>query len=382
MIIQTQSELDAACAKLTENPYLTIDTEFLRDKTYFSKLCLIQMAGPGVEPIAVDPIAHDLDLTPLWNLMANKNVLKVFHAARQDMEIFFFEMDALPHPIFDTQVAAMVCGHGDQIAYNALVRNITGQQIEKTAQFTDWSRRPLTDKQLNYALADVTHLRDVYESLSAELKSKNREHWVTEEMDILTNPDTYDLKPEEMWRRIKIRSDKPDVMAILQALAAWREEDARERDVPRGRILKDETLADLAMYKPTSVDGLFRVRSLPNDLAKGKVGKKLLEIIERAKKTPKDQMPRKIVREPMPKSAQGTLEMLKLLLKINCNEHNVATRLVAGKDDLEALAMENNPDISALKGWRREVFGEEALALKSGRLALSIKQGNIVKTQI
>lgn len=379
MIIQKQSELEQACAALAKNPYLTIDTEFLRDKTYFSKLCLIQMAGPGVDAFAVDPIGTKLDLSPVWDLMKDESVVKVFHAARQDLEIFFFEMGALPHPIFDTQVAAMVCGHGDQIAYHGLVRNITGHGLEKSAQFTDWSRRPLTDKQMRYALDDVTYLRDVYEALSKELKEKKREKWVMEEMDILTSPETYDLNPMDMWKRIKIRSDKPQVMAVLQALAAWREEDARERDVPRGRILKDETLADLAMYMPGGTDGLLRIRSLPNDLAKGRVGKKLLEVIQKAKDTPKEQMPRKEVREPMPKWAQGPLEMLKLLLKINCAEAGVATRLVAGKDDLEALAVEETPDIPALKGWRREVFGEEALALKSGKLGLSLVKGKIVK---
>ncbi len=379
MIIQKQSELEQACAALAQNPYLTIDTEFLRDKTYFSKLCLIQMAGPGVDAFAVDPIGTKLDLSPVWDLMRNESVLKVFHAARQDLEIFFFEMGSLPHPIFDTQVAAMVCGHGDQIAYHGLVRNITGHGLEKSAQFTDWSRRPLTDKQMRYALDDVTYLREVYEALSKELKDKKREKWVMEEMDILTSTETYDLDPLEMWKRIKIRSDKPQVLAVLRALAAWREEDARERDVPRGRILKDDTLADLAMYMPGSMDGLLRIRSLPNDLAKGRMGKKLLEVIEDGKKTPKDQMPTKDLREPLPKWAQGPLEMLKLLLKINCSDAGVATRLVAGKDDLEALAVEDTPDIPALKGWRREVFGEEALALKSGKLGLSLIKGKIVK---
>lgn len=382
MIIQKQSELEQACAALARNPYLTIDTEFLRDKTYFSKLCLIQMAGPGVDAFAVDPVGTDLDLSPVWELMKNESVLKVFHAARQDLEIFYFEMGRLPHPIFDTQVAAMVCGHGDQIAYHGLVRNITGHGLEKTAQFTDWSRRPLTDKQMRYALDDVTYLRDVYEALSKELADKKREQWVMEEMEVLTSPSTYDLDPQDVWQRIKIRSDKPQVLAVLRALAAWREQDARERDVPRGRILKDDTLADLAMYMPGSMDGLLRIRSLPNDLAKGRMGKKLLEVIEEGKKTPKDQMPAKSFNEPLPKWAQGPLEMLKLLLKINCADAGVATRLVAGKDDLEALAVEDAPDVPALKGWRREVFGEEALDLKAGRLALAVDGHTIKKLRL
>lgn len=378
MIIDKQDDLHAACKTLSEKPYLTIDTEFLRDKTYFSKLCLVQIAGPDVDPVAIDPVEFDLDLSPLWELLLNKDIVKVFHAARQDMEIFFHEMGELPAPIFDTQVAAMVCGHGDQIAYNGLVRNITGHQLEKTAQFTDWSRRPLTDKQLKYALDDVTFLRDVYERLNAELEEQNRKHWVAEEMSILTSPETYDINPHEVWKRIKIRSDKPDVLSILRELAAWREDDARNRDVPRSRILKDETLADLAMYKPTNVDGLLRVRSLPKEMAKGRVGQKLLNVIKDGKAVPKDKMPSKTLREPLPKSAQGPLEMLKLLLKINCTDADVATRLVASKDELEDLVLGQTDGLAVLKGWRKEVFGKDALAMLNGKLSLTLK-GNTIK---
>ena len=379
MIIQTQDELAAKCAELAKGPYVTVDTEFLRDKTYFSKLCLLQMAGPEVDAFAVDPIDTDLDWSPVWELMRNENVLKVFHAARQDMEIFYHDMGGLPHPIYDTQVAAMVCGYGDSIAYNALVQQTTGQQLEKNAQFTDWSRRPLTKKQLHYALDDVTYLRGVYENLHAELQRRGRESWVFEEMEILTSPDTYAITPERAWERIKIRSSKPEILAILQKLAAWREEDAIERNVPRGRILRDDTLADLALYKPNSLDGLLRVRSLPKDLAKGKVGQKLLDLIGSVKDMDKADMPSREPRLPVPKNAQAALEMLKLLLKINCSEADVATKLVSGKDDLELLAMEENPDVPALKGWRREVFGEDALALKTGKLALALKNGEIHK---
>lgn len=381
MIIQNQTELKAFCAALAEKPYITVDTEFLRDKTYYSILCLIQIAAPGIDAKAIDPIAFpDLNYAPLWDLMANDKVLKVMHAARQDMEIFYAEMDgALPRPIFDTQVAAMVCGHGDSIAYNALVKNITGTQLAKNAQFTDWSRRPLTPKQLAYALDDVTYLRDVYEKLAQEIEKQGRTKWVRQEMDILTSPDTYKMDPKESWKRIKIRSHDPKVLASLQMLAAWREEEAQRKDIPRGRILKDDTLAELALYSPKDADGLMRIRTFPKDWAKGHTGKKVLELIAQAQKMPKDQMPQKPMRDAMPRDAQDILEMLKLLLKINCNQADVATKLVANASDLEILAVEVKPDILCMKGWRFEVFGKDALALKNGKLALGLKKGKIEK---
>lgn len=379
MIIKEQQELEALCGRLAQNPYLTVDTEFLRDKTYYSRLCLIQLAGPGVEALAIDPIAHDLDLSPLWALMTTPEVVKVFHAARQDMEIFYQIMGALPAPIFDTQVAAMVCGHGDSIAYTALVKSITGRELSKGAQYTDWSRRPLNDKQLSYALDDVTHLRTVYEALERQLRAAGREDWVREEMAILTNPETYAMRPEDAWKRIKIRSDKEEVLAALQALAAWREEDARTRNVPRGRIIKDETLADIALYLPRDVEGLSRIRSLPPDLARGKVGGIILNVLDAARAQPKGNLPKRERREPLTKSQQAALEMLKLLLKINCTEADVATRLVASAEDLEALAADHGAAIPALHGWRRQVFGEDAIALLNGQLFLGFSGGALKK---
>lgn len=382
MIIQTQSELVDFCTRLAQGPYLTIDTEFLRDKTYFPRLCLLQMAGPDVDAMAVDPFIEGLDWEPVRQLMANDKVLKVFHAARQDLEIFFHLYKVLPTPIYDTQVAAMVCGFGDQVAYNALVRELTGQELEKNAQFTDWSRRPLSPKQIRYALDDVVYLRQVYEKLHARLVKQGREQWVFEEMEILKSPRTYQNPPQEAWKRVKVRSDKPDVLALLRALAAWREEQAVSRDVPRSRIIKDETLADIAMYKPRDEDSLLQVRSLQGDLAKGKVGKMILEIVNATLDGPKDDWPRVARKEQFPKQAQGTLEMLKMLLRINCAEEDVAAKLVADTDDLEAMAVEATPDVPAMHGWRYEVFGKDALDLKAGKIALRLEKGRVKKVSV
>ena len=382
MIIQTQAQLNDLCAALSKCPYLAIDTEFLRDKTYFPRLCLLQMAGPGVDAAGIDPFIEGLDWTPIKELMANESVLKVFHAARQDLEIFYHLYKVLPTPIYDTQVAAMVCGFGDQVAYNALVRELTGQELEKNAQFTDWSRRPLAPKQIRYALDDVVYLREVYEKLHDRLTKQGREQWVFEEMAILNSPRTYQNPPEEAWTRVKVRSDKSDVLAIVRGLAAWREEQAVSRDVPRSRIIKDETLADIAMYKPRDEDSLTQVRSLQGDLARGKVGKQILEIVNRVLESPKENWPKVPRKEAFPKNAQGTLEMLKMLLKINCADTDVAAKLVADSEDLERLATEANPDIPALSGWRFEMFGRDALDLKAGKIALQLEKGRVVKVAV
>lgn len=382
MIVQTQEDLNAFCTALAKGPYLTIDTEFLRDKTYFPKLCLLQMAGPDVEAAALDPLIEGLDWTPVKDLMANESVLKVFHAARQDLEIFYNIYGVLPTPIYDTQVAAMVCGFGDQIAYAGLVRELTGKELEKNAQFTDWSRRPLSAKQIRYALDDVVYLREVYEKLHARLQKQGREDWVFEEMGILNSPATYQNPPDEAWKRVRIRSDKPEVLNILRTLAAWRETEAVRRDVPRSRILKDEVLADVAMFKARDEDALQQIRSLQSDMARGKVGKQLLELVNKAMEAHKDTWPRAPRKDAFPKSAQGTLEMLKMLLRINCGEADVAAKLVASGEDLEAIAIEDKPDVPAMNGWRYEVFGKDAMAMKQGKIGLSLHKGKIRKTEL
>lgn len=382
MIIQTQEQLNEFCAALAKGPYLAIDTEFLRDKTYFPRLCLLQMAGPHVDAAAIDPFIQGLDWTPVRELMANENVLKVFHAARQDLEIFYHLYKVLPTPIYDTQVAAMVCGFGDQVAYNALVRELTGKELEKNAQFTDWSRRPLSDKQIRYALDDVVYLRTVYEKLHAKLSAMGREQWVFEEMSILESPRTYQNPPMESWKRIKIRSDRSDVLAVLQTLAAWREEEAVRKDIPRSRILKDDTMADIALYKPRDEESMLQIRSLPSDIAKGKTGKMILEMVNKTLDGSRDAWPKLPRKEPFPKNAQGTLEMLKMLLRINCADADVAAKLVADSEDLERLAIEKEPDITALQGWRMDVFGKDALDLKNGKIALRLEKGRVKKVEV
>ena len=379
MIIDKQQQLDDVCAQLSTKPYLTIDTEFLRDKTYYSKLCLIQLAGPNIDAVAIDPIKYDLDMTSFHALMQNENVIKVFHAARQDLEIFYQMTGEIPTPLFDSQVAAMVCGYGDSIAYNKLVEGITGTALAKNAQFTDWSRRPLSDKQIKYALDDVIYLRDVYESLSAQLEKQNRTSWLKQEMDILTNPETYDIDVNMVWKRVKIRSDKPEVLAILRDLAKWREEQAQQKNVPRNRIIKDDALADIAVYMPKNSEGLSRIRNVPKDMARGNKADKIISIINNARRSNKDDWPKVKRGKPFPKDATPILEMLKLLLKINCSEADVAPKLIANVKDLEEIAVSDTPECNAVKGWRLEVFGNDALALKQGKITLGLKNGKIHK---
>jgi ribonuclease D len=382
MIISTQEQLNDICAKLAKHTYITVDTEFLRDKTFYSKLCLVQLCAPDMEPVAIDPIEFDLDLKPFHDLMHNEKVIKVFHAARQDLEIFYQMNGKIPHPIFDTQVAAMVCGYGDSIAYNKLVQDITGHALEKNAQFTDWSRRPLSEKQLTYALNDVTYLREIYETLDARLYKQKRHHWVEQEMEILTNPDTYEMPVGEMWKRIKIRTDRPENLAILRELAIWREELARKKDIPRNRIMRDEALADIAMYKPKNINDLSRIRNVPKDVIKNHIGKTLLKLVQKAQESDKKTWPKIKRSKPLAREYAPILEMLKLLLKINSSEAHVAAKLIANASDLEEIVTSDKPDCLAMKGWRFEVFGNDALDLKSGKISLGLKNGQIHKFKV
>ena len=375
MIISKQSELDKLYATLKGFEYITVDTEFLRDKTYYPKLCLIQMAGPGTMPAAVDPLAEGLDLSPVFDLLANEKITKVFHAARQDIEIFYNLTGEVPKSLFDTQVAAMVCGFGDQIGYNNLVQEICKKHIDKGAQFTDWSRRPLSNKQLTYALDDVTHLRDVYHYLVKELGE--RANWVMEEVAVLTSPSTYQNPPEDAWQRIKLRTEKPKVLAVLKELAAWREREAQRRDVPRNRVIRDETLADIAVHAPETVEELAQVRGLGADNARGRWGKELLDAIHKGLNTPKEQCPYIPRKERFPQDKQPALEIVKMLLRVQAARHGVAAKLIAAGDDLEALVL-GETDIPVLKGWRYEVFGQSAQALLSGRLSMKLRDGEVV----
>ena len=381
-IISNQTELKALCAELAVGPYFTIDTEFLRDKTYYPQLCLIQVASPDGQPKAIDPLMEGIDLAPLLALLGDEKILKVFHAARQDLEIFFNLMGKVPHPIFDTQVAAMVCGFGESIGYYSLVADICGVHLDKGAQFTDWSRRPLSSKQLLYALDDVTYLRDIYESLAEKLASTGRTTWLVQEMDVLTSSSTYENKPEDAWERIKVRTDKPKVLAVLREAAAWREREAQSRDVPRQRIVKDEVLADMSIHPPETVEELGRIRGLSPDFARGKMGKGLLEGVLKGLATPPKECPRLERRPKFPSEMTPTLEMLKMLLRIQCSEHDVAPKLVANTEELEAFIMNPEGDLPILRGWRNEIYGQVAQNLMSGKIALCLRDKQITRLDL
>jgi ribonuclease D len=369
-MIETTAELAAACETLASGEYLTIDTEFLRETTFWPQLCLIQMAGPDIAVI-VDPMAKDIDLAPFFELMANTDVVKVFHAARQDIEIIYNLGKLIPHPIFDTQVAAMVCGFGDSVSYDQLVSRIKNVHIDKSSRFTDWSRRPLSEKQLDYALADVTHLRDVYLHLKAELEREGRSLWLTEEMAILEAKETYDIHPDDAWQRLKMRLKKPIELAVLQKVAAWREREARNRNVPRGRILKDDGLYEIAQQQPKDVEALSRLRTIPKGWERSAAGTAILEAVNAALELPKADMPKLPRQNQAPEGAQAAGEMLKVLLKLIAEKQGVAAKIIANSEDLERIASEGpNADVGALKGWRRELFGDTALKLINGEVAL------------
>lgn len=372
-LITKTSELAAFCAQQKGQPFITVDTEFMRESTYWPKLCLVQLGGEK-EAVAVDTLAEGLDLQPLLDLMADESLVKVFHAGRQDMEIFHRLMEGdLPHPIFDTQIAGMVSGFGDQVSYERLVRDVLDEQVDKGSRFTDWSRRPLTDRQLDYALADVTYLRDLYLHMKEMLENTGRASWLEAEMDILTDPETYNSDPERAWLRIKSRSDNRRYLAALKELAAWREREVQTRDIPRNRLLRDEQLLDIAVHRPDSVEALSRTRGVSHDMARGKLGQGILEAITRANALPKEELPQPPQRPVIPQGLGPVVELLKVLLKARCEAHDVAQKLVASSADLDLIAADDQAEVPALKGWRREIFGEDALKLKHGRLALTLE---------
>ncbi|WP_375588824.1 ribonuclease D [Hoeflea alexandrii] len=369
-MITTTEALAAFCARLAKHDFVTVDTEFLRETTYWPELCLIQMAGPEDEGI-VDPLAKGIDLKPFFELMADASVIKVFHAARQDIEIVVKLGDLVPHPLFDTQVAAMVCGFGESISYDQLVSRITGAPIDKSSRFTDWSRRPLSDKQLDYALADVTHLRDVYLELVSRLEAAGRGDWVADEMAVLESRSTYEIEPEDAWKRLKMRVKKPVELCVLQHVAAWREREAKSRNVPRGRVIKDDALYEIAQQQPKDAEALSRLRTIPRGWERSQQGATLVEIVNEALETPKDAMPRLPRQKQAPEGAQASIELLRVLLKLTVEKENVAAKIIANSDDLEAIAVDGEAaDVPALQGWRRELFGERALKLIRGELAL------------
>ena len=378
-LITTTAELTAFCDRLAKHRVITVDTEFLRETTYYPLLCVVQMASAD-EAAVIDALAEGIDLKPFFALMADEKVLKVFHAARQDIEIVWHRAGIVPHPIFDTQVAAMALGYGDSIAYDQLVERVTGHRPDKTHRFTDWSRRPLTDDQMHYALADVTHLRDVFAALDADLKKRGRSDWVSEEMEVLTSPRTYDFHPERAWERLKTRVRKPKELAVLIEVAAWREQEAQSRDVPRGRILKDDVVGDVATHAPTSLDKLANLRSLPKGFDRSKWGSDIVAAVQRGLARDVATLP-KIEKPRGNTNGAAIVELLKVLLRMTSERHAVASKVIATVDDLEQIAADDNADVGALHGWRRELFGEAALALKQGRLALAIEKGKVVKVE-
>jgi len=378
-LISTTEELAAVCSRMARHPFVTVDTEFLRETTYYPLLCVAQMASPD-EAVVIDALATGIDLAPFFALMENESVTKVFHAARQDIEIVWNMAETIPHPIVDTQVAAMVLGYGDSISYDQLVQRITGDTLDKSHRFTDWTRRPLSDAQVTYALSDVTHLRDVYLALAADLEKRARSSWVEAEMDILTSPETYRADPERAWERLKSRVRKPKELAVLIEVAAWREREAQTRDVPRGRVIKDEVIGDIAVQAPTTIERLGHLRSLPKGFERSRWGDQIIEAVKRGLERDQKTLPRLERFRPAPNGA-ATVELLKVLLRMTAERHGVAAKVIATVDDLDRIAADDEADIPALKGWRRELFGEKALALKHGRLALAVDKGRVVTVE-
>ncbi len=376
-VITETKDLSAACQRLAKLPYVTVDTEFLRESTFWPLLCLIQLAGEGEEMI-VDPLAKGLDLKPFYELMDNRDVIKVFHAARQDVEIIHHQAGIVPQPIFDTQVAAMVCGFGDSISYVNLVKRVTGGHIDKSSQFTDWSRRPLSKKQLTYALGDVTHLRDVYLSLAKELKASNRGHWLSEEMATLSAPATYVTRPEDAWKRLKLRVRNNKGLAILMELAAWREALAQSQNVPRNRILRDEALYDIANQAPTETAKLSQLRTLSEGFARSARAKEIVAAVQQGLQRDFSTLPPLKTGKPLPAEAGALMDLLRVLLKASAARNKVAPKLIASTADLEVIASQTTPEVPAMKGWRFELFGENALKLKAGNLALSVRNNEVV----
>jgi ribonuclease D len=375
-LITTTDALAAICDRMAKHPFITVDTEFLRETTYYPLLCVAQIASAD-EAVVIDALAPGIDLKPFFELLADEKVVKVFHAARQDIEIVWNMAKTIPHPIFDSQVAAMVLGYGDSISYDQLVQRITGDVLDKSNRFTDWTRRPLTDAQTTYALSDVTHLRDVYIKLAADLEKRGRTSWVEAEMSILTSPETYRADPANAWERLKARVRKPKELAVLMEIAAWREREAQTRDVPRSRVLKDDVLGDIATQAPTTIEKLGHLRSLPKGFERSRWGEAIVEAVQRGVDRDPKTLPRFERFRPAQNGA-ATVELLKVLLRMTAESHGVAAKVIATVDELDRIAADDDADVPAMKGWRRELFGEKAIALKHGRLALAVDKGRVV----
>ena len=369
-LITETSKLIDACERFSRDSFLAIDTEFMRERTYYPQLCLIQIAGKD-EAVTVDALATEINLNPILDLMANHKIIKVFHACRQDMEIFFNLNRRIPFPVFDTQIGAMVCGYGESVGYDKLVRQITGVQIDKSSRFTDWSHRPLSKQQLNYALSDVTHLRTVYESLLNQLEKNGRINWLNEEFQNVLNPKTYDIPLDQIWKRLKIKNGRPKFLILVRELCAFREKEAQNRNIPRNRVIRDDVLLDIAARSPSSSVDLAKVRSLSTQFAEGRLGKSILRVVAEASNIPESDAPQLEKLNKSKPQKPALIELLKVLLKHKSEDNNVAQKLIASTADLEAIAENDNANVLALNGWRKDVFGDDALLLKSGKIALS-----------
>ena len=380
-IITKTDELSDVCTQLAEAEFVCVDTEFMRESTFWPELCLIQMAGGDIEVI-VDPLASGLELEPFFELMRDERITKVFHAARQDIEIVHYLSDSLPTPVFDTQIAAMVCGFGEQVGYADLIQKTLNIPIDKTSRYSDWRRRPLQEHQLTYALADVTHLAKAYPLLVAKIENAGRATWLTEEMSALVNPDLYRQHPEDAWKRLKLRNIKHNRLGILIELAKWREATAQSRNLPRNRVVKDDVLYEVSNRAPTNEDDLGDLRSVTKGIVRSSYGAELLKGVKRGLAKDKDQLP-EIKRAPrLSSQQQAIVELLRVLLKTTAVKHNVASKIIANARDLEKIALDDNADVSALKGWRRDLFGSDAIALKHGKISLGLRNGVISAIEI
>ena len=375
-LITTTKDLSAVCRRLATHPFVTVDTEFLRETTFWPRLCVVQIASEE-EAVAVDAMAEGLDLAPFFELMADSRLTKVFHAARQDLEIIWNLARLIPAPLFDTQVAAMVCGFGDQISYGDLVKTVTKVALDKSSRFTDWSRRPLLPAQAEYAIADVTYLRDIYKFLRAKLDETGRIGWLDDEMALLTSPSIYEQHPENAWERFRNRVRKPRDLAVLMEVAAWRESEAQTRDVPRSRVLKDDIMIELAFSAPKTPETLGNLRAFPRGMERSRAGADILAAIERGLARDPKTLP-KLDRERRNGSNGATVELLRVLLRHVSESHGVAAKMIASVEDLEAIAADDHAEVAALTGWRRDLFGAQALELKHGRLALTVEGGKVV----
>lgn len=381
-IIENTADLQSLVAELESAPYLALDTEFMRDSTYWPKLCLIQIAGPNVAAI-IDPLADGLDLAPFFQLIADPKIVKVLHAGRQDIEIFWQRGRVIPDPLFDTQIVAMVCGFGEAASYETLARKIAHVEIDKSARFTDWSRRPLTKRQLEYALADVTHLRVIYEKLAADIAKTGRESWVAEEIGALKCEELYALDPTHAWKRLKPRSNNKRFLTALAAAAEWREREAQTRDVPRSRVLKDEVILEIASNPPEDGEALERIRSVPKGFASSRMGKSLLDAIAAGKNNTPPELPdgmngKHRHKDPSP----AAVDLLRTLLRLKAEEARVAPRLIANAEDIERLAASDDDGVVALTGWRYEVFGKDAIALRNGKLSIALEKGEAIVVEL